>query len=115
MKNTDDKKNKKKRNSSYFGFACKRSFDLKDRLDNNMLILDDMLAETYHLDKDGNQVLDSNGSLALKMFIKHLDENAIRKMSRIVVKDMDRMKYYLDLSKDNEILKRKLKLLSTFS
>jgi len=120
---------KGKRKSRYFGFACARSFELRDHLLRGTLTVDDMLDITWsekvrcpvhdtpckcrRLDR--YWVRDDHGRLALKLFLKHLDGDALSAFKKIVVANLDRLSELKELAEDHPNLLAKIKLIAVFS
>lgn len=125
----DDERNRPARRSSYFGYACARSFELRDRLLSGRLSVDDMLditgAETMMCPVHAKLcrchrigaywVNDDNGRLALKLFLKHLEGEALQAFKKLVAGNLDRLEELKEIARDHSNLLAKVKLVATFS
>lgn len=123
-------KPRRRRRSRYFGYACARSFELRNRLLQGKLSVDDMLDVVWseavacprHHDEpckcqrlDHYWVSDDHGRLALKLFLKHLEGDAMHAFKQLVIDNFDRVTELRELAKEHPKLLDKIRLLLIFS
>jgi hypothetical protein len=125
----DDLSKKPRRRSRYFGYACARSFELRDRMIEGALSVDDMLdvTESSEMRCPRHQapckcrkleeywVDDGHGRLALKLFLDHLQGDALLAFKRLVAANLDRLSELKALANEHPRLLAKIKLLAVFS
>jgi hypothetical protein len=125
----EEKPRTPQRRSSYFGYACARSFELRDKLLRGSLTVDDMLDITgfesmrcpvhakpchcYRL--ESYWVNDGNGRLALKLFLKHLEGKTLLAFKALVAANLDRLAELKEMAAEHPKLLAKIKLIATFS
>lgn len=118
-----------RRKSHYFGYACKRSFDLRDRLLKGTLTVDDMLDIRWskkatcpvHQQPCRCQrlgfcwVSDDNGRLALKLFLDHLEGKTLQAFKKLVAENLDRLDMLQELASEHPGLLARVRLIAVFS
>jgi uncharacterized protein YdgA (DUF945 family) len=97
---------KKKKRSNYFGFACKRSFDLEKQNQDGTLTLDNLL------DLSG----ENNGRLALKLFLKHLKGESLQRFVALLSEHAEEIRAIKAVASatGNTALVAKLKMIIVF-
>ncbi len=126
---TDDDTPRIPRRNKYFGYACVRSLQLRDKLLTGSLSVDDMLDVTASVqltcpvhkrscqcqNLESHWVSDVHGRLALKLFLKHLEGETLRAFKRLVAANRDRISVLKELACEHPKLLAKIELLALYS